>query len=91
MQRTLVHAINDDAHEMSWIAPRQISFLIVVSPLSPLKKNIYIYIHTFIYTHKSLFNLFLIFKLDIKYLVKLRCGRGQNAESFNFVKIMANR
>lgn len=89
MQRTLVHAINDDAHEMSWIAPRQISFLIVVSPLSPLK--IYIYIYTFIYTHKSLFNLFLIFKLDIKYLVKLRCGRGQNAESFNLVKIMANR
>lgn len=88
MQRTLVHAINDDAHEMSWIAPRQISFLIVVSPLSPLKK---IYIYTFIYTHKSLFNLFLIFKLDIKYLVKLRCGRGQNAESFNLVKIMANR
>lgn len=87
MQRTLVHAINDDAHEMSWIAPRQISFLIVVSPLSPLK----IYIYTFIYTHKSLFNLFLIFKLDIKYLVKLRCGRGQNAESFNLVKIMANR
>ena len=53
MQRTLVHAINDDAHEMSWIAPRQISFLIVVSPLSPLK-NIYIYIHLYTHTKVSL-------------------------------------
>lgn len=54
MQRTLVHAINDDAHEMSWIAPRQISFLIVVSPLSPLKIYIYLYIHLYTHTKVSL-------------------------------------